>query len=530
MSDPPQEDGSFAVRLPYRNEYGDVVGADEVRNVHNEVHVFCGYGMVGGRVKINMYQIHEKIVGMLIVGDAVAVIFDDIPEKPLLCRIKNMRWAPPKRADDTWSFELDCLFESMWVIQTKPIISTKSDKLLDIYQSMDKMMDIAFANDKDNRPVIVPGKGHGIYKYDSFFLDGEVRLMDVIDDYVSENNMEWYCDPFRNAIYVGNPVGTETVVGESMDDILNRIKIYTIGSGKNEKEFLTFLFSGNPTLIVGQAVVIDEMRYKIVRAKYSERGNSYRESTGTAMLNSHTCTSNVNNWLNGDPADHRYFFRKDRRMFIGDIDPHKEGAYENRNIVKWRRKEYSKDEGVPPEKDPRKYEFYQGKDMSNIVMLSPFAGDGVGLRFPIPEKGRGVVIFPENRVGYGAFLSMMWKNGEQVPKCDPKDFYLRMDKGMLYLDESNGTWLLKASKVKLEANDPDPAKSSPNTTKDTGVYIKLEKGGTVVVEGSSIKLGKNASQGLAKSNHTHQITGVMAGPTNLTTSGPSSSTSKVKGE
>lgn len=506
--------------IPAKDGEGEIVRTDVVTGIHNEIKITCGYGMQGGKAEIRVFNFPESMK-QLCPQDVVKVNFaDSDPKMPLVLKVVNTKWSPPGNNNPgAWSFFIQAEFESSWNLRRRIIANVRSEKKIDYLEVIRKLLDIGFQSDK---PVVEPGKGNGVYSYTSFFLDGETSLKQAIDDIVEENGGEWYCDPFSNSVCIGSPVATRSVVGGTSNTSsgVTRYQFFTMSG----RWFASFVFDGSIDVLIGSSLVIDGKRWKVIKCAYGARGDGYKECTGIAIQNVFIAGKRANQHFTLNEIDGREGYNAERQTKVVDFMLPEGDHYAKGNQVLWLKERLKSTGTSMPVKDPRDLSFAEGAVIDNVIASSPFAGNGVGMKFPVLEKARHLLIFPEKKSGYSILTSMIWKRTDTIPKCEPKDLYLRMEKGSLYFDEANKTWLVKAEKVKLEAAAPDAADTKPDTTTTTGTFIKLENGGTVTIEGTTIKLGKDASDPVVRksdlqsvvdtfNSHTHVVTGTLTPPT-----------------
>lgn len=508
MGRDPTDDGSFAAWLPERDESGNLTLSYEVRNVHNEVSIASAYGVEGTLIKLKIHQVPDISVETLSPGDPIKI---QTAELDFMARVKNITYGNKTGRKDSWHMLVTAYSESTWNMRRNPILTYQAGKgeKENVFDLVKKLIDISFKDTPDTKPLVLKGKGAGIYHYNALFNDGEQNIGELIEDLVEENKMEWYCDSAANEICLGTKVRTSRITPQDLNDFANRVKHFYLG----DNEFLSFLCSGTAAFTVGSRIIAGGRAWKVVRSIYGERGNTAREVMGYAILEDDVCTKKKNIWIRGKSWDDRIGHRKEKQMKIVDVLLSKNDSgdllnfYEETNQAIWNRKRYGKADSLP--KDFREREILKGDEISNVVMSSLFAGDGVGLRVPVPDEGRGLLIFPDKKIGYSMLGPMVWKNDDQMPTCEPKDLYLRMEKGSLYFDEDNEYWLLKANNIKFEADSPDAANTKPDPTTTTGTFIKIENGGDITLEvgvGNTINLGKNASTKIALADHKHSIT------------------------
>lgn len=509
----------FAVSIPAKNASQGTSRSDIVVGMKNEIKVLCGYGMQGGRVEIRVFNFPESLK-QLCPQDKIKVSFaDSDPNMPLQLRVVNTKWSPPGNNNPgAWSFFIQAEFESSWNVRRRNIINVHSEKVMNYREVLDKMFDVAFQmnqgimplnvpNEGSDRPVVEPGKVSGIFGYTSYFLDGETSLKQAIDDIVDENKAEWYCDPFTNSICVGSPVATRNIGGGSSDTSsgVTRYQFFTMSG----IWFASFVFDGSIDVLIGSSLIIDGKRWKVIKCAYGARGDGYKECTGIAIQNRSIAGKRTNQFFTLDEIDSRRSYDAERQTKLVDFMLPEGDHYAKNNKVTWMRDRIKASGSEKPEKDPRNYIFSEGAVINNVIASSPFAGNGVGLKFPVLDKARHLLIFPEKKSGYSILTGMLWKKDDVIPKCEPKDLYLRMEKGSLYFDEANKTWLVKAEKVKLEAAAPDAANTKPDPTTTTGTFIKLENGGTVTIEGTSILLGKDANDPVVRKSDLQSVVSVF---------------------
>jgi len=511
--------GYFTLYVPAKNANMEYVRTDVVDSGPNgTMKISCGYGMQGGRVEIRIPTFPE-VVKQLCPQDKIKVTFaDGNPHRPLQLRVVNVKWAPPVSNDPgAWAYFIQADFESSWNLRRRVIANVHFEKMMDYVDTLQQIFDSVFLS-PDDKPTIDPGKqksSRGIFSYPSYFLDGYISLAQVVEDIVDENKCEWYCDPFDNSICVGSPVATRSLVGGSSNTTngITRYQFFQMSG----KMFASFVFDGTVDALIGSSIVIDGSRWKVIKCEYGARGNGYKECTGIAIMNKHVCGKKTNQWFTRKDIDTRQYYDVERQTKIVDIvDPSsgdkKVDSYATRNTVKWARKGIKREsEQELPMKDMRQYEFLDGYIIDNVIVSTPFAGDGVGLKFPFVDTSRHLLIFPEKKGGYSIIDGAIWKAGDAIPKCEPKDLYLRMEKGSLYFDEANETWLVKAKNVKLEAARPDAADTKPDPTKTDGTFVKLESGGIITIEGTTINLGKDASDPVARKSDLQAIVDMING-------------------
>lgn len=551
-------DGSFAVFLPTRSQDGKIVGTAEIRGVNNEVVIKTGYGIQDSTVEVRIYTI-PKMIKYIHPADPFEIAFDSVVTgTTILGVVLNVRWEPPMDSDDEWAFVIRGILKSCWSLRRSVVASIKFDSLRDYHYILQRAIAVAYAkSDRASQPVILKGgKNDGIYRYSNFFSDGKLSLAEIIEDHANDNHMEWFCDPFYNMISIGNPAKTQDITEiPGKTRILNRRKFFRIG----RLIFCSFLFTGNYTIQAGRSMEIDGKRWKIIRATYAERGDGNSESTGIALGNKFICDSGVNSWLAGRELDERAPSKKTSSFRIGDVvvpvdkDGNALDKYEELSGLAWMK---SPDSVLY--KDPRNIDFSDRGIMPGLIMGSPFAGNGVGLKFPVKDLSRVLAMTP-HELGVNPVIScMLWKYDDIVPECEPEDLYLRLDDGYIYFNKENKTWLVKSEVIKLEASTPEVPETKPDPTTTTGQWIKISKGGSielhfgtndyilvdddevhvksgveVVIDAPSIKLGSMASLNLALADHTHYISVPIVGPVGTTPAdcgASNSNTSKTKGE
>jgi hypothetical protein len=494
--------------VPAKGGQGKIARTDIVVGMKNEIKILCGYGMQGGKVEIRVFSFPECLK-QLCPQDEIKVQFNDCdPARPLLLKVVNTKWSPPGNNNPgAWSFFIQAEFESSWNVRRRVIANVRSDKKMNYIEVIRKVFDSAsFTEDK---PIVEEGKGVGVYGYTSYFLDGEISLKQTIDDIVDENGAEWYCDPFTNAICVGSPAATRDIGGGSSNTSsgVTRYQFFEMSG----QWFASFVFEGSADTLIGGSLLIEGKRYKIIKCVYGARGDGYRECTGIAAENKVIVKKRTNQHFTLNEIDSREGYNAERQTKVVDLMVPDGDSYGISNKALWLRERLKGSGNEKPAKDPRDFVFVEGSVIDSIIKSSPFAGDGVGMKFPVLEKARHLLVFPEKKSGYSILSGMVWKKDDTVPKCEPKDLYLRMEKGSLYFDEANKTWLVKAEKVKLEAAAPDAADTKPNPTTTTGTFIKLENGGTVTIEGTTIKLGKNANNPVARKGDLQAIVDMING-------------------
>jgi len=554
----PTDDGSFAIIIPHFEPDGKTYRSqEEIRGVDNEIKIRSSYGLKGCEFEAKIRLMGQGVQAVS-PKDPIFIMFDSMENSSMIAaRVLTTKWIPPQHAGDTWSFYMQGVSESTWALRKNPIVSLKSEQLLDFHEILARAIGYAYQReDAKLHPALVKGGGKGTYYYNTLFMDGEQSLAEIIEDHADENELEWYCDPFKNAVYIGAPAGSSVIKGYGIGDAaINRIKGFSIGS----VDFISFVFAGNKYLQVGKSFRFGGKKYKIVRSSYGERGNGYRESTGIAMVNDGICTSKLNSWLANIDVDERVFADKRNNMMFCDSELKKDdndeiqNFYEKENSAKWRRKI---DSSINQKlgKDPRGYDFQPGQQIENVLMSTPFAGDEVGIRFPALDGSRHVLMFPEGKLAFPVLGNMIWKKEDKIPTCEPKDLYLRMEKGSLYFDEAKKTWLVKSTLVKLEADAPDAVGTKPDPTTTTGTWIELEKddhitihlndndyievkSGNIIIKSNTVDIAGPSGSLLAKAGHTHTVTfpftPVQLTPTPTvpcTCSASDSNTTKTKAE
>lgn len=488
--------GTFAVVIDFIDAEGQKFSV-AIGTPKTEVSIHTAYGLGGAWAWINVYNIPDVAIENFRYGDNITINFGD--GISFFGRLKKIQYSPSGIKDDnTWCLRIGAWSDSWWAMKTRRPFSYESEQRDDLVEAVKKAIASCKLNEAEQVYVVYVGKDEGSsnYSYTSIFNDGSQSIGEIIDDMVEENGWEWYCVPFDNSIAIGNPIPTFQSL--RWPDLMEyaRIKV----SKFNDVPILAFQHPGDSRLTTGFSFAHRGKWWKIVVGEYAERGDGSKESYGYAMQTATICSKKIIQWILGRGIDKRN--GNVNHTILSKSKLHEENFYENTNKAKFLISN-------PDVNNVKQYEFFDGLLADDMVMCTPFAGDGVGLRFPMEDEGNHLLTFPEKKHKYGMLGMMFWDDEQDIPECNREDFYLRMSKGYLYLDEESETWLLKAKVVKLQSDSLEDVDTKPDPTTESGSWIELDSSG-VVVHGSEIKLGKDATLDNAKKNDNINISSQLS--------------------
>jgi len=486
----------FEVKIPAKDlDSGEIIGMTNVVGNRNEYIVQTRYGFDGGKISIMVFDYDEDAIKSLSAGDPIWI--RSYGEIPIKARVLNTVFSPQRVNGEMAHFRINAIPESVWTMRNKIIFSKKFGKPIGIFELVREMVKAAFSINPDLAPTVENlASESGIYNYDSVVNDGSRCIGEIIDDLVAQNDMEWYCDPFSGSITLGYKCPARPYFIDDMMEILNnKVKYFSYGG----RLFMSFILEGSPSFIVGSSLVYKGVTWKIIKGIYGENGRGLKESIGICIKNNHTATRALMEAIDIKHGD----WIETPKIMLGDASISDEEIGDA-----WREKTrvlFNVDKKTKT-LDPQEIEFYEGQQIENVIWSSPFAGNGIGMRFPVYDKQRNMVFSTDRLQGFSMIGNSIWKKDDVVPECEPKDFYLRMEKGSLYFDEQEETWLVKSNSVKLEADDPDDAESKPDPTTATGMWLELDKDSHITIHVDDSNYIEVASDGKIRINASSEVT------------------------
>jgi len=535
--------------IPMRDVDGEVIGKAIISNDDNEMQVFSSFGIDGTYCEACIHVIDPITTKKSIpqIGDPISVVVHGIKNGTLIFIISNVRYKDTL-GDENWRLEITGeapLYYWMRHCEYNGTIDLGKSK--DYGEAISKLMRAAMdANGLPDKFTVHYNKDKVSKAFDYIFSFNQTVAF-IINRIAHELELEYYYSPFGNDLYIGSPSPSdEELDTEGLGRLAGagrHVKYAIPGGGGDAKVVYDAVIPGALYALPGSlAAMADGWLWKVVKGSYYARGDGERENH-VKLLRADVLCDDLLLAVLEDEDIHSSFPEVGDLIKVGDVSQ-RDGMSDKDHV-------HGRYQALVAPSDSSKqdsgaWDFSDEIKMLPLTKTTPFAGDGVGLLFPKTTKSRALIFSPNEHHNHGYIGPMTWKEGkdkQQVPEKEDDDFLLRLEDGYIYFDKANATWLLRSATVKIEAATPAAATTKPDTTPESGTYIKIENDGSVTVkgtiinvEGTHINLGENAAKMVALADHTHSLASVFCsqlyvpGAFGGVMGGSNSNTSKTKAE
>jgi len=485
----PNKDPAFKIRIVNYMD-NEPNGVRDIEWQDNELEIHTRYGVEPSYADIRMYltdpNFTVETASTMKIGDPIQILVHDLSilAETLLLIVKAIGY---ENGENGWclkvSAEIPAYYYTSLARPELSIVMPKNSTIVDAIAAMieNTWLQYEFV---DSMPSI-RYDGNTIFKngmeYSHVFSSNR-PLNEVMESMVTENSLEWYFDIYNNAICIGEhaPLAHDDVTGitEVIEQFPGNVKFYSIGGERvdgGEVRVASAIVPGDPFLMCGNGLRMnDGMIWKVVKSIYYLKSDGESESQVWLLQSIDVCDNDVMDLIEDIKVSEMEKNISDHvKMMDIELSRSKDALGDNAgdpgDFYKFHDNDGYYIRAVNATQDPRKIEFYREFWTDRVVMSTPFAGDGVGIKFPKEDEGRHITISPFGLPHIPIAMNMIWRHKEGkygdeddvIPVCNPKDFYLRMHKGYLYFDEENSHWFIRSPNITLNADEVEEPTIKP---------------------------------------------------------------------